>query len=76
MERALLKRYHHELLRYGVANYDWEECWLDYRVSAMRNLFIPAWHWSVKVPAAVWWSHLERAMLAFHDLECDELLEA
>ena len=75
MEKELLRQYHHELLRHGVANYAWDECWLDYRVSATRNLLIPVWEWSVKVPAAVWWSHLERAMLAFHDLECDELLE-
>lgn len=75
MERALISRYHHELLRHGVANYAWRECWFDYRVSAMMNLFIPVWQWSVKIPAAVWWSHLERAMWAFDDLGCAELLE-
>ena len=68
MERELLKRYHTELLRHGVANYTWDECWFDYRVSALINLLVPALQWSVKVPAAVWWSHLERAMSAFHDL--------
>jgi hypothetical protein len=75
MERELLKRYHTELLRHGVANYPWDECWFDYRVSALTNLLVPALQWSVKLPAAVWWSHLERAMSAFHDLGGDELLE-
>lgn len=75
MERELLRRYHHELLRRGVANYTWDNCWFDYQISALMNLLVPVGEWSVKVPAAVWWSHLERAMLAFHDLACDELLE-
>src|SRR6185312_5718669 len=38
LERDLLKRYHDELLRHNVNNYVWDECWFDYRVSAMRNL--------------------------------------
>lgn len=75
MERALISRYHQELLRHGVANYTWPECWHDYRVSATFNLLIPAGLWSVKVPARIWWSHLERALCAFQDLGCDELLE-
>jgi hypothetical protein len=73
MERELLRRYHTELLRHGVANYPWEVCWFDYRVSALSNLLVPALQWSVKLPAAAWWSHLERAMLAFDDLGCDKL---
>ena len=74
MESELLKHYHTELLRHGVENYTWDECWFDYRVSALTNLLVPALQWSVKLPAAAWWSHLERAMLAFHDLGCNELL--
>jgi len=76
MERELLRRYHSELLKQGVAHYGWEECWLDYRVSAISNLLLPALWSGNKLPAALWWSHLERAMLAFDDLECEELLEA
>jgi len=75
MERELLKRYHRELLKQGVANYGWEECWLDYRVSAISNLLLPALWSGNKLPAALWWSHLERALLAFDDLACEELLE-
>lgn len=75
MERELLKRYHSELLKQGVANYSWEECWFDYRVSAISNLLLPALWSGNNLPAALWWSHLERSMLAFDDLACDELLE-
>ncbi len=76
MEQELLQRYHLELMKHGVTNYTWDECWFDYRVSALTNLLVPVLQWSVKLPAAAWWSHLERAMLAYHDLACNELLEA
>jgi hypothetical protein len=76
MERELLRRYHGELLQQGVAHYGWEECWFDYGVSAISNLLLPALWSGNQLPAALWWSHLERAMLAFDDLACDELLEA
>lgn len=75
LERDLIRRYHTELLQQGVKNYDWDECWYNYRLSAMGNLFIPVWQWSAKLWAGIWWPHLERAMLAFQDLACAELLE-
>jgi hypothetical protein len=31
--------------------------------------------WSPYLPQAIWWNALEKAMLAFEDLECEELLE-
>ncbi len=74
MERNLVKRYHQALLARGVQNYSWEDCWKDYRWSAIRNLFIPALHWSKGLPGWLWWSQLEKAVLAFQDLECIELI--
>jgi len=35
---------------------------------------IPVFQHSAKLPAAIWWSHLERIFLAFDDLGCEELL--
>lgn len=75
LETDLLRRYHEALLRHGVAGYGWDACWTDYRISAAGNLCIPLWQWSVGVPPNVWWPHLERALLAFEDLGCRELLE-
>jgi hypothetical protein len=75
MECDLLRRYHDGLLRQGAEGYSWEDLWTGYRVGAIRNLFIPALFWSMKIGAGVWWSHLERAMMAFEDLNCAELLE-
>ena len=75
LERNLLRTYHDKLLIYGVKNYDWEACWRDYRLSAIGNLFVPIWQWSAKLWPVIWWPHLERAMLAFEDLDCRELLQ-
>jgi Ecdysteroid kinase-like family len=74
LEQALLRRYHAQLLTHGVVGYEWDACWYDYRLAAVRNLFIPMWQWAAKLAPAIWWSHLERAMLAFEDLHCSELL--
>jgi hypothetical protein len=74
MEQGLVRRYHAQLLARGVQAYDWEQCWLDYRAAAIFNLFWPVF-WSPYLPQAIWWNALEKAMLAFEDLECEELLE-
>jgi len=76
LEQTLLRLYHQVLLREGVTNYAWHECWLDYRYSVIRNLFVPVWLWAHKVPATTWWPLVEPTMLAFEDLGCDEMLEA
>jgi thiamine kinase-like enzyme len=74
MEYNLLKYYHDQLLMNGVENYDWDAFWYDYKLSVIGNLFIPVWQWSAKLWPAIWWPHLERAILAFEDLDCEQLL--
>ncbi|HSG42907.1 MAG TPA: phosphotransferase [Anaerolineales bacterium] len=73
-EEHLLKHYHNKLLEQGVANYSWDDFWLDYRESCTINLFIPVWQWQRGTSAIVWWSHLERSFLTFDDLDLMELL--
>jgi hypothetical protein len=73
MERALLRRYHDRLLEQGVADYDWDECWLDYRTALIYHLLWPIF-WHGYLPASIWWYALEKGMLAFEDLGCEELL--
>lgn len=75
LEQPLLRHYHRCLQDRGVQMYDWEACWRDYQLAVLSLLVIPAWQWSAKLPAGIWWSHLERAMLAFEDLGCAALLE-
>jgi thiamine kinase-like enzyme len=76
LEEKLLKRYHGILVRQGVKGYDWHDCRHDYRLSVIQVcLFIPVWQWSLfKAKPDTWWSGLERAMLAYDDLNCAELL--
>jgi thiamine kinase-like enzyme len=74
LERDLLRYYHGQLLTYGVENYDSDAFWYDYKLSAIGNLFIPVWQWSAKLWPAIWWPHVERAIMAFEDLNCAELL--
>ena len=73
-ERRLLERYHAALLARGVKDYPFTALLDDYRLSALMQLITPVWQWGVKLNAAVWWSHLERGMLAVDDLDCRALL--
>lgn len=74
IERNLIRRYYDSLIAHGVRNYTWDDCWNDYRWSAIRNLNIPVVQWSQGRSAELWWSNLERAMIAYEDLGCSELL--
>ena len=76
MEKHLLTRYHQGLIRHGVKNYDWTDYWNDYRLAViLRVLFMPMWFWNNGAPASMWERSLVRAMQAFEDLGCQELLE-
>jgi thiamine kinase-like enzyme len=74
LERALLRRYHDGLIRHGVAGYSFETLWHDYRLSVIWMLGVPVWQSSLKLGPWIWWGHLERILLAFEDLGCEELL--
>ncbi len=54
IEKDLVKRYQYDLLKLGVENYSWDECWYDYRLSAFLNLYRVVWWWSVNAPPIVW----------------------
>jgi hypothetical protein len=75
LERPLLRHYHAELLAHGVRDYDFDALLADYRWAVTRQLTRPVWQATSKLPAAVWWGHLERGMRAFEDLDCAALLE-
>jgi len=75
MERSLLIYYHSRLLENGVRNYDWDECWLGYRISVVSNLFTPVLYSHYKISPAIWWPLMENSFLAFQDLGCSELLD-
>lgn len=74
LEQQLIQRYYDSLIAHGVGNYTWDDCWDDYRWSAIRNLNVPIVQWSQGRSEGLWWGNLERAMLAYEDLGCSELL--
>lgn len=74
LQDYLLRRYHQRLLEHGIVGYTWENCWYDYRLAVIDNVFFPIWQWSVGIPDVIWWHNFERLMQAYDDLGCAELL--
>ncbi len=74
LERPLLERYHEGLAAGSVDRYSWDELWHDYRVSVLWGLTKVARCWAEGWPTELWWGHLERVLLAYEDLDCEELL--
>jgi hypothetical protein len=74
LEQSLLRRYHDRLLEHGVTGYNEQACWYDYRFAVIRNLLVPMRQWSTRPWPDFWYLHLERSLLAFEDLGCEELL--
>lgn len=73
-ERALLLRYQRELEDQGIAGYDMGALWRDYRLAAISSIVTPLSQAAAGLPPLIWWGHLERIMLAYEDLECEELI--
>ena len=73
-ERAIIERYYQRLLEHGVHGYSRDDCWYDYRLYLMRNMLVPLWAWTWGHWAPHRWGQLEKALFAFHDLHCDDLL--
>jgi hypothetical protein len=73
-ERALLDRYHAELLAHGVSGYDRRALDDDYRWSVLWQITTPVWQAANKIPPWIWWPHLERIFAAVDDLGCREFL--
>ena len=74
MERPLLDHYHAVLVAHGVNGYGRGALDDDYRLSVLLQLMTPVWQAAIDLPPVIWWSHLERILLAVDDLGCRELL--
>ncbi len=78
LEQAVLGAYHDELLHQGVRGYSPEQLWQDYRLTAMQSIYV-ATDWCATAEERtgmewVWWPQLQKAVAAFHDLHCAELV--
>jgi hypothetical protein len=71
-EETLLRRYLERLEALGVRGYRWDDLWADYRRCWVRNLTAPIrkQHRSDES----WRMLLDRAIAAYVDLDCEELL--
>jgi hypothetical protein len=75
VEKDLIKRYHINLLNLGIEDYSWDDCWYDYRLFSLLNIFRVIWWWSFNVPLPFCWNRLECAISNVEDLKCIGLLE-
>lgn len=69
IERPLLRAYHQALVLHGIDDYEWVDCWEDYRLMMSYQIVWPVF-WHAFTPPTIWWYGLENAMSAFEDLEC------
>lgn len=76
LEKDLVRHYHNRLLEHGIESYSWDECWNDYRLYAVRNLFNPVWAKGTKYWGWYHWAQIEKSLLAYQDLNCAELLKS
>ena len=75
MEKDLIKRYYNNLLKFGVENYSWDECYYDYKLLALLNLFRIIDWWRRGAPPKTWWPLFENSICTIEDLNCMELLD-
>ena len=74
LELPLLHHYHEKLIEAGVTNYSFDDLFLDYRRSVVRNLTFPIILWSRGSPREAWRQRLDNALAAYRDLDGAELL--
>lgn len=77
-EQPMVRHYHAALIERGVRDYSWEQLWHDYRLCAVETFYV-AVEWCVLPEDRermrwVWQPELVRAMAAYTDLGCAELL--
>ena len=75
LERECLRRYHAALTESGVAGYDFDALWRDYRLSVLWQTTTPVWQATHNLGPWIWWYNFERIMAAVQDLDCLELLD-
>ncbi len=75
LEKDLVKHYHEELVKYGIQDYRWEDCWYDYRLGIIGELLTPIIWCYWKLHPRMWWNGLEHSYQSFKDLKCLDLIK-
>ena len=77
IEKDLIKRYHSHLIKLGIKNYSWDNCWYDYKLFTFLNIYQCIWWWNVGMVSSFFsWVRLETSISTIEDLNCMELLES
>ena len=74
VERSLVEHYYQKLIEGGVGGYRWEDCWHDYRLSALRIMLKVPLLFSLGVGQDLCYQLMERSFLNFDDLGLEELI--
>ncbi|MHA2037132.1 MAG: hypothetical protein ACW98X_11900 [Promethearchaeota archaeon] len=76
-EKDLIKRYHSHLIKLGIKNYSWDNCWYDYKLFTFLNIYTCIWWWNEGMgSSSIRWISLEKSINTIEDLNCMELLES
>ncbi len=76
IEKDLIKRYHNHLIKLGIKNYSWDDCWYDYKLLTFLNIYTCIGGWNMGMASSFfWWVKLETTLATIEDLNCMELLE-
>ena len=73
-EKPLVEHYHRTLLEAGVTDYTWDDCWHDYRFSALRMMLKIPFFNTIGLGAGNCYKSMELSFLNFEDLALEELL--
>jgi hypothetical protein len=73
-EVALVRRYYDRLIKHGVAGFDWDTCWDDYRRAAAEHVLASLRWWSRGTPESFWRLFIKHPLSAYHELACDDVL--
>jgi len=77
IEKELIKHYHNHLIKLGIKNYSWDDCWYDYKLFTLFNIYTCIWWWNMgTVSSSFFWAKLETSLSTLEDLNCMELLES
>lgn len=68
-EKRALQRYYNALIKLGVADYTWDDCWHDYRLSVARRLGQLLAGWTREGMMRGYWKQGEQALKVCEELD-------
>jgi thiamine kinase-like enzyme len=75
LEKDLVKHYLKELVKNGINDYSWDDCWHDYRLGIIGELLSPILWCYWKLHPDIWTDRLEYSYQSFKDLKCLDIIK-